>query len=109
MSNEEGSVGAVWTTGQEYEWRAHGNAKKRLDSDLAYAIKSESHYWIALAMYHLTDDSLKNLKTEQVHMDMENLMEVNMGCYLCEEPYSDRVSKRRCKGQSPGNLEYVRS
>lgn len=95
---DEEVVSAIFSTGMDYEWKPRGHTQELLDKDLTYALKSGTHYWIALAMFKLSDQSIKSMMTEKVHMDMENLMQVHMGCYLCEEVYSERASKRRCKG-----------
>jgi hypothetical protein len=69
------------------------------EAKYSYAIKSESHLWVAIATYHLSESALLNSDSEQMLMDSENLLAVNFGCFICEEPYSKKVLKHRCKGE----------
>lgn len=106
-SDEEILGSAIWSTGMEYEWKPGKSNQTRLESDLAYAKKAGDHYWTAIAMYHLSENSMRDMVNDQMHMDMENLMSVHMGCFICEEIYSPKLAKRRCKGEPKGELKYV--
>jgi hypothetical protein len=53
------------------------------------------HVWIAAAAFVITAESLAN--REQVHMDNENLASIDIGCYMCEQPYSPVTARRKCK------------
>lgn len=59
------------------------------------------HVWITAAAFRLTDESAKAACTGagQVHLDMENLASLNVGCYVCEQPWSQRLAHRRCTGE----------
>lgn len=52
------------------------------------------HLWTVLACYQVKDPTAENLT-----LDHENLLTVaGPGCYYCEQPYSDRMKYRRCRG-----------
>jgi hypothetical protein len=59
------------------------------------------HVWISAAAFRLTDESAKAAMTGdgQVHLDMENLATLSVGCYVCEQPWSQRLAHRRCTGE----------
>jgi hypothetical protein len=59
------------------------------------------HVWTSIAAFRLTDASARAAMTGtgQIHLDMENLASLNVGCFVCEEPWSERISYRRCKGE----------
>lgn len=107
MPEEEHLIGGVVSGGVTYEWNPGPDKAARLDKELEYAIKAGNHFWTAIAMFHLNEQSLADIENEQAHMDMENLMQIHMGCFLCEEPYSAQLAKRRCRGNPPGELKYV--
>lgn len=67
---------------------------KNRDDKLQPAAPGE-HVWIAIATFRVTAETLA--RGEQVHMDQENLASVEMGCYMCEEPYSVVTARRKCK------------
>lgn len=58
------------------------------------------HVWVLLSAHVISLDVLKSaLAGELVPMDAENLAMTMLGCYLCEEPYTDRLTYRRCEGE----------
>lgn len=59
------------------------------------------HVWVSLAAFRLTEESAKAAMVGggQVHLDMENLASINVGCFVCEEPWTQRTAHRRCKGE----------
>lgn len=59
------------------------------------------HVWITAAAFRLSDESARAAAEggAQVHLDMENLASLSVGCYVCEEPWSQRLAHRRCKGE----------
>ena len=56
------------------------------------------HVWIAVACFRVQPESLRGKSSDQVNLDRENLATVTTGCYICEEPWSERLSYRKCKG-----------
>lgn len=60
------------------------------------------HAWIAAAVYRLTPETLR-AGTEQLNLDRENLATIEVGCWVCEQPYSDRLSYRKCSGEPQGD------
>jgi hypothetical protein len=60
-----------------------------------------AHVWVAVVMYRLSTESAEAAMTAtaQVHLDMENLALINVGCYLCEQPWSAQTARRRCSGE----------
>lgn len=58
------------------------------------------HLWTAVTAFVLSDDEARRgfVPGEQVHLDMENISEFGIGCFKCEEPYSEALAGRRCPG-----------
>lgn len=59
----------------------------------------DEHAWMALAVYRLSAETLRAQAGDQLHLDRENLATIEIGCYVCEQPYSERLSYRRCPGE----------
>lgn len=57
------------------------------------------HVWVAVAAFRLAPESLRSAGAERVHLDRENLATIDVGCYVCEEPWSVRLSYRKCPGE----------
>lgn len=59
------------------------------------------HVWISACAFRLTDESAKAAVTGagQIHLDMENLASISVGCYICEQPWTQRTAHRRCTGE----------
>lgn len=60
-----------------------------------------AHVWIAMACYRVSAEALRGSAADQVHLDRENLAIIEVGCYVCEEPWSEQISYRGCPGH-PG-------
>lgn len=61
-----------------------------------YDPRSGDHLWIILTMYRWGGPAV-----ELPVLDTENLLSVQgPGCYYCEQPYSQRIYKRRCPGMA---------
>lgn len=59
------------------------------------------HVWAAMAQYRVRVETLRAKGTDggaPLHLDKENLIGVVIGCYVCEQPYSDRLGYRPCPG-----------
>lgn len=73
---------------------------ERVDRAFAYAVKSQTHLWVATTAYLVSDHALDHLESEPLQLDLENLaMAPALGCYVCEQPYSRRLRTRRCTGE----------
>jgi hypothetical protein len=57
------------------------------------------HVWIAMAAFRVQPESLRGKPTDQVNLDSENLATITVGCYVCEQPWSDYLSYRKCTGE----------
>lgn len=57
------------------------------------------HVWVAVAAFRVSADTLRGRATDSVHMDRENLATIDVGCYVCEQPWAERLSYRRCPGE----------
>lgn len=65
----------------------------RFDAALALGLEHRQHVRVAATAYLITDP------TVELHLDAENLTgPPGLGCYICEEPFSERLAERRCKG-----------
>lgn len=72
--------------------------------DLLEPASPGEHVWTAMAQYRVDAEALRVSKSgagAPFHLDKENLIGIVIGCYVCEQPYSNRLSYRRCPGE-PG-------
>jgi hypothetical protein len=58
--------------------------------------RSGDHLWTIITMYRWGGPTV-----ERPTLDNENLLSVmGPGCYYCEQPWSERLAQRRCKGDA---------
>lgn len=57
-----------------------------------------AHVWVAVAAFVISPEAIRAATVERVHLDRENLAQIRVGCYVCEEPWSEALSYRRCPG-----------
>jgi hypothetical protein len=88
---------ALVTTGMRYEFRGSR-------PELLVPARPGEHVWIAAAAYVLAAERIRGRLTDHVLLDSENLAELTIGCYVCEQPWSERLSYRRCPGEPPGEV-----
>lgn len=61
--------------------------------------RTGAHLWTVIQMHRVVPAMWAD-PTATPHLDMENLLTVQGPvCFFCEELYSDRLDKRRCKGK----------
>ena len=66
--------------------------------DLLEAPEGE-HIWTVMVCHRLSDREARAAgRGQPVNLDAENLAATRLGCYRCEEDYSERLSYRRCPG-----------
>ena len=77
-------------------------AKERMTRLHSFAVKSHTHMWTVIAQHSVSDDMLIAMDHGVAPvMDLDTLLGVYVGCYVCEEPYSPALRKRQCAGD-PG-------
>lgn len=59
--------------------------------------KHNEHVWVAISVFKVSRKSLLSNKAS-VFLDNENLASLQVGCYVCEEPYAERMLYRKCPG-----------
>lgn len=59
----------------------------------------DEHVWIAAAVYRVQAETLRAVAGDQLHLDRENLATIEIGCFVCEQPYSERIGYRACPGE----------
>lgn len=60
--------------------------------------RAGDHYWIVCPTYHVNPQAWQ--PGHVPILDMENLMIVaGPMCFYCEQPFSERLSRRRCPGE----------
>ena len=60
----------------------------------------DGHVWVALAAFRLYGDAPERAQRgERVDLDQENLAMLDVGCFVCELPWSKRTAHRRCTGE----------
>lgn len=78
-------------------------ANVQFSRDIEYAQRSQSHLWTAMVTYKVSQSSAEKIvKGEGEPMfDYENLVMLNLGCFICEEPMDQKIMHRRCPGEPP--------
>jgi hypothetical protein len=61
-----------------------------------------AHVWVAVAAFRVSPESLRGTATDQIWLDQENLASIDVGCYVCEQPWSKQISYRGCPGDPSG-------
>lgn len=63
--------------------------------------KNGDHVWTTVVAFVTSAENMRKAhgSGELVHLDMENIAMVTSGCFICEEPYSERLSYRKCTGE----------
>jgi len=70
--------------------------EERFMEELRLARLGDDHLWIAVFGYRVP----MPMPAEDVMFDIENLRTGPIvGCYICEQPYSDRRANRACQGE----------
>lgn len=59
----------------------------------------DEHVWVALAAYRVDPEALRASAGGELHMDRENLATIEIGCFVCERAYEERLSYRSCTGE----------
>jgi hypothetical protein len=59
----------------------------------------DEHVWVVVAAYRVSLETLRAAQGEQMHLDRENLATIEVGCFICEQGYSERLSYRKCSGE----------
>lgn len=83
----------------EYGWRpSHSvEAPGQLDRIPEFDPRSGEHCWIEIVAYRVFPERWS--KDQLPVLDQENLVSIQgPGCFYCEEPYTERLAKRRCPG-----------
>ena len=98
----------IYSTGVK-QFHARPPAWEKMDKEIEYAVKAGEHLWTAIVTYLSSKQALRdNYENNQpLNMDSENLLQVHVGCFICEEPFEPKMLDRRCKGQPKGELRYV--
>lgn len=66
--------------------------------------KNGEHVWVTVvAFVHSAETMRQAHRGVQKFLDMENIATVQSGCYICEEPFSERLSYRKCPGEPKGD------
>lgn len=81
----------------EQGWRSTGYTQlvdsAQMDRIPAYNPRSGDHLWSWAVLYRAAPG------VETPMLDAENLLSIaGIGCYYCEQGYTDRLAKRRCPG-----------
>lgn len=86
--------GRAWTS-TGYSQRTPGEIDRVPDFDS----RTGDHLWTIVTMYRIDPTRLAD-PTHTPMLDNETLLTVaGPGCYYCEQPYTPRLYRRRCKGR----------
>jgi hypothetical protein len=70
-----------------------------LDAAQAYAEKAGEHLWIASTCHRISPEALDRAATEPLILDAESLLYAGYGCFVCEQVWEPRLTRRRCPGE----------
>jgi hypothetical protein len=65
------------------------------------AVMSGTHLWIMTTAHAITANALDRMDSDPLIADAESLLGTAIGCFVCEQPWEPRLTRRRCKGE-PG-------
>jgi len=57
-----------------------------------------AHRWVVIATHNISESALmSNIKDgEEIHLDLENLFDINVGCIDCEEVFQVTLLGGKC-------------
>lgn len=98
MTGPDGAL-PITPTGQVHQVTAdrHERARAKFDEALRVATLGGDHLWTALATFLV--DPVAAAQGGGGFLDTENLGGVYLGCYVCEQPFDQRLLTRRCPGE----------
>lgn len=76
----------------------HYQTRQRPNPGLLQPHRVGEHVWIAVACFRVSADTLRGGAADAVHMNRENLATIEVGCYVCEQPWSVPLGARGCPG-----------
>jgi hypothetical protein len=81
-------------------------ADDQMQRDIEYATKSQQHLWIAAVVHRvsqsLAEDIVLRPETTEPNFDAESISSIELGCFICEQPLTRAIVKKRCPGD-PGH------
>lgn len=95
----------IQPVGQRMPWRTPD--PERLLRAEEYARKSRTHMWVSFAIYLHSTDALRDEHDRAISagdsraemtLDVDNLCDVQMCCYICERVFAPRLLNRACAG-----------
>lgn len=72
-------------------------SQQRPRLDLLQPSRGE-HVWTAMAVYRMSAETLRDASGGQLNLDRENLATIEIGCFVCEQAYEERLGYRKCPG-----------
>ncbi len=79
---------------QQQTERGAQAGEARLDEAVRVARLSGEHVWVVIVTHLVTDPGAP----EQL-LDLKSMVGAYMGCYVCEQPWTERQRHRRCPGE----------
>ena len=70
------------------------------EKDIEYAKKAHTHLWTVMVTFRLSDDMAEKMARGMnlnPQLDRENIVNVGVGCYMCEKELDPRLIGKRCK------------
>ena len=55
------------------------------------------HVWAVVAVFRVSAETLRS--GEHAHLDAESLAQTTVVCFVCEQPYEERLTYRKCPGE----------
>jgi hypothetical protein len=72
-------------------------ASAAFDERVRHATSDGDHVWVVLVT-HLVSDPV-SFNAGEAHLDAESIASANLGCFVCEQPWTPRLTHRRCPGE----------
>jgi len=92
-------------TQPDRQWTARGGDRQRVDPGMLvnrlpdYDPRSGAHLWVVANCYRVTPERWED-RTHEPTLDAENLLSITVPfCYYCEQPWTSRLTHRRCPGE----------
>lgn len=75
----------------------------RANPQLLEQTRPGEHVWICIASWRMPGErllaSFKGQDDSFLTWDAENLADFSVGCFICEQPFSERLYHRKCTGE----------
>lgn len=90
--NQEEHIKYAYSPPEDYK-------NDKFQKELNYHIKAGTHMWTSIAVFNLSEQTISTIDCNAVHLDIENLLTITVGCSVCEQPLSKKIIRNACAGE----------